>query len=316
MIFIIAICYSVIQPLVNLSALVYFLFARICFGMQALSTNYQNVDGEGRFWTVVYTGVISGLILAQLTLIGILFVKQGYGPAIFTIVVTLLITIILTICVNRTFKKRFLRWSMYDLVQMDEPLDYADDEQETESDVNQDYSKDYLSETPSALPSGRTPPTTTVSAANSAVSGGAGGETRITKRRFVEVVPEPIVRYNHMLGHMWRAEGQVGFEEEVDGNDIESGGERILRVNKYIHPVLLEKDFAAPGKSILDIADDQESLCMPLSTTSNDEGKDSARAVTPPHASSVNAPPPSYADFESDLPFVARKQDSDQVAMV
>jgi hypothetical protein len=129
----ITMCYTVIQPLVNFAAVVFFGFARTCFALRILSNSVQQKDGGGAFWPRVYDGIVAGALTANATVIGTLLIKRAYGPAVFTFTGPFLATMTLGLLISRRCKERFKRLALVDVLDMASPRSGDDEAQEGES---------------------------------------------------------------------------------------------------------------------------------------------------------------------------------------
>lgn len=84
LVFFIATSYAVVQPLLTIVALIYFIAANLCFTTILTTSSKQMFDGGGIFWTHTYWCVVASIATAQMTLVGTLLTKQGFPQALFT----------------------------------------------------------------------------------------------------------------------------------------------------------------------------------------------------------------------------------------
>ena len=81
-IFIIAITYSFISPIIIPFSAVYFLLGWFVWKYQVVHVFVQPFESGGSFWPSVYTKMSSSLFIGQLCLVGILGLKQVPAPAV------------------------------------------------------------------------------------------------------------------------------------------------------------------------------------------------------------------------------------------
>lgn len=82
LVYFIAISYACIQPVLSLTALIYFLCANVCFSTILTTSTKQMFDGGGVFWTHAYWCIIASVVTSQMTLIGSLLTKHGFTEAV------------------------------------------------------------------------------------------------------------------------------------------------------------------------------------------------------------------------------------------
>jgi len=83
LVYFIAIVYSVIQPLILPTTFVFFALGNVVYTTTITSASEQMYDSGGRFWwNTAYRCIVTGLVTSQLTLIGVLFIKQGFKQVI------------------------------------------------------------------------------------------------------------------------------------------------------------------------------------------------------------------------------------------
>ena len=80
LVFLIAVVYAVIQPLILPAALVFFAIANVVYTTVLTSSSKSLYESSGRFlWASSYRCIMLGLCTAQLTLMGVLLIKRGYA---------------------------------------------------------------------------------------------------------------------------------------------------------------------------------------------------------------------------------------------
>ncbi|GBG28427.1 CSC1-like protein At4g02900 [Hondaea fermentalgiana] len=90
LLFFIAISYAVIQPLIAPVACVFFYVAYFVYARMFLAVNMQRFDAGGTLWTRTYYCYVSAILVAQLTLIGLLSLRRGYEQSSAVLVLFLL----------------------------------------------------------------------------------------------------------------------------------------------------------------------------------------------------------------------------------
>ncbi|CAK9213165.1 unnamed protein product [Sphagnum troendelagicum] len=79
----IALCYSVIAPLVLVFALLYFAIGWVVNRHQALNVQVPDFESEGRMWPHIHNRILAALFVSQLTMLGYFAVKKfPYAPVL------------------------------------------------------------------------------------------------------------------------------------------------------------------------------------------------------------------------------------------
>lgn len=78
LLFFIATSYLVIQPLIAPVAFLFFYLAYFVYGRLFLAVNMQRFDAGGTLWTRTYYCYVSAIMVAQLTLVGLLTLRKGF----------------------------------------------------------------------------------------------------------------------------------------------------------------------------------------------------------------------------------------------
>lgn len=80
MIFLFGLVFSTINPLVAVAAAFYFVVSYFVFGIQLLNVYKLSVDTGGQYYPRALFTILTGLIVAQLVNVCLLFLKKAYGP--------------------------------------------------------------------------------------------------------------------------------------------------------------------------------------------------------------------------------------------
>ena len=117
-IFLIAITYSVIAPIIIPFAAAYFLLGWIVMKFQLVHVFVQQFESGGSFWPVVYSKMSSSLLIAQICLVGILGLKEVPAPA--ALVVPLpIITLLFDRYIHQAIKVKLHSVPLAQLVDID-----------------------------------------------------------------------------------------------------------------------------------------------------------------------------------------------------
>jgi len=83
LVYFIAIVYAVIQPLILPTSFVFFALANLVYTTTLTTSRKLMYDSGGSFWwNSAYRCIVMGLTISQLTLIGVILIKQGYTQAL------------------------------------------------------------------------------------------------------------------------------------------------------------------------------------------------------------------------------------------
>lgn len=102
---VITMIYSVISPLILFAAIAYFAFALLIFKYQFAYCYIRKYENSGRFFRHVFQYTTDGLIIFQITMVGILWLKQAIVGGFF-VVALIGFTIYFKIVCNDLFKSR------------------------------------------------------------------------------------------------------------------------------------------------------------------------------------------------------------------
>ena len=117
-IFLIAMTYSLISPIIIPFAACYFLLGWITCKIQLVHVFVQSFESGGTFWPVVYSKMSSSLMIAQLCLVGILGLKEVAAPA--SLVVPLpIMTLIFDRYIHNAIKAKLHTLPLLQLVEID-----------------------------------------------------------------------------------------------------------------------------------------------------------------------------------------------------
>ncbi|KAI8331578.1 hypothetical protein BC941DRAFT_474913 [Chlamydoabsidia padenii] len=78
LIFIIVLEYSTISPIILVFGALYFAITYIVYKYQFLYVYFRPYEAAGQLWTMVFPRVITGMILFQLTMLGLFFLKDSF----------------------------------------------------------------------------------------------------------------------------------------------------------------------------------------------------------------------------------------------
>lgn len=112
---ILAMVYSTIAPIVLYCALIYFVLGYICVKYQILFMRRNKYDSGGQLWPVVFNRIITGLIIAQITLVGVFSLKLAPFQAALSVPLPLVSLLFMDV-VNKAYYKTslFLPTSLQD----------------------------------------------------------------------------------------------------------------------------------------------------------------------------------------------------------
>jgi len=103
LVYFICIVYAVIQPLVLPASFLFFAFANVVYTVVLTTARKQMYGSGGRFlWNVSFKCIVFGLITAELTLLGVLILKQGFSQ-VFVMWILLVVTIYTSLKVYRRY---------------------------------------------------------------------------------------------------------------------------------------------------------------------------------------------------------------------
>ncbi|KAI9280733.1 hypothetical protein BY458DRAFT_450940 [Sporodiniella umbellata] len=102
LIFVVVLEYSCISPLILLFGTIYFCFGYFVFKYQLLYVYFRPYEAAGRLWIMTVPRVIFGLVLFQLTMIGLFVVKSYYQLSI-GCVPLIVLTVLFKISLDRAF---------------------------------------------------------------------------------------------------------------------------------------------------------------------------------------------------------------------
>ncbi|KAG0345874.1 hypothetical protein BG004_002866 [Podila humilis] len=102
---VITMIYSVISPLILFAGIAYFAFAMLVFKYQFAYCYIRKYENSGRFFRHVFQYTTDGLIIFQITMVGILWLKEAIVGGFF-VVVLIAFTIYFKILCNDLFKTR------------------------------------------------------------------------------------------------------------------------------------------------------------------------------------------------------------------
>ncbi|KAI8146520.1 hypothetical protein BJV82DRAFT_389524 [Fennellomyces sp. T-0311] len=108
LVFVIAVTYAVIQPLILLFALFYFATAVICYRHQFAYAYVRSYESNGRLYRRMAGYTSDGLLIFQLTMTGLLYLKAALSAATAILPLTLF-TIWAKVQLNRQFSRRCYR---------------------------------------------------------------------------------------------------------------------------------------------------------------------------------------------------------------
>ncbi|KAF9190128.1 hypothetical protein BGZ51_008917 [Haplosporangium sp. Z 767] len=103
--FVITLIYSIINPLILMAAIFYFAFALLVFKYQFAYCYVRKYENSGRYFRYVFQYTSDGLIIFQVTMIGVLWLKQAIIGGFF-IVALLGMTVYFKILCGNLFRSR------------------------------------------------------------------------------------------------------------------------------------------------------------------------------------------------------------------
>src|SRR5690606_24459740 len=83
--FVITLIYSVISPLILAAATVYFAFALLVFKYQFAYCYVRKYEKSGKFFRLVFQYTTDGLLIFQITMVGVLWLKQAIVGGFFVL---------------------------------------------------------------------------------------------------------------------------------------------------------------------------------------------------------------------------------------
>eukprot|EP00177_Eucheuma_denticulatum_P005164 GFKZ01009404.1.p1 GENE.GFKZ01009404.1~~GFKZ01009404.1.p1 ORF type:complete len:758 (+),score=103.78 GFKZ01009404.1:307-2580(+) len=117
-----ALMYTSLQPIVTVTAVLYFGYALVVCRYLLGYTMYAPWDGAGESYPGAYWGTMGGLILKQIVTIAIISLKQGTAEAILCII-PLLFTIIVSLSVYRRYRAISDHGSLHDMFEESSKLE-------------------------------------------------------------------------------------------------------------------------------------------------------------------------------------------------
>lgn len=126
LIFIICMGYAVIQPLIILFGLVYFIFAYVINRYNLLYSSTAQYETGGMYFPMNFNRMMAALILAELTLIGLFGVKESTGCSIYMIG-PLVATISFTVYMNYKYGSDLETLNIQQAQEVDTKLKYMAD---------------------------------------------------------------------------------------------------------------------------------------------------------------------------------------------
>ncbi|KAL1920082.1 uncharacterized protein VTP21DRAFT_1228 [Calcarisporiella thermophila] len=108
LVFVIVLTYSVISPLILFFGLLYFALAYLVFRYQFAYAYVRRYEANGRFYRLMYRYTTDGLIIFELTMLGLLWVKRALIPG--AILIPLIFS---TFSYKFMIKRRFFRRTRY-----------------------------------------------------------------------------------------------------------------------------------------------------------------------------------------------------------
>ncbi|KAI8575369.1 hypothetical protein K450DRAFT_215831 [Umbelopsis ramanniana AG] len=115
LIFVIVLTYSIIQPLILLFGLFYFGIALVVFKHQFAYAYIRRYESNGRYYRRMVRYTTDGLLIFQLTMVGLLYLKKAFAPATFVVPL-----VILTCWSKVQFSRLFQARCKYFAVDIDE----------------------------------------------------------------------------------------------------------------------------------------------------------------------------------------------------
>lgn len=117
-----AVMYSSLNPIVPISAVIYFGLALMTFRYMLCFTTYSPWEGGGELFLGSYWGTMIGLGLKQLVTVLVLALKESIAPAILCLI-PLLFTIGFSMLLAKRFKEVAMHGSLYDMISSGTKLD-------------------------------------------------------------------------------------------------------------------------------------------------------------------------------------------------
>ncbi|KAI8344019.1 hypothetical protein BC941DRAFT_497389 [Chlamydoabsidia padenii] len=108
LIFIIVLEYSTIAPAICVFGTLYFVMAYIVFKYQFLYVYFRPYEAAGHLWTMVFPRIIVGMILFQLTMLGLFILKDSYVLGAFCVPL-----VVLTLIFKYTIDAAYFRNSFH-----------------------------------------------------------------------------------------------------------------------------------------------------------------------------------------------------------
>jgi hypothetical protein len=117
-IFLVAITYSLIAPIIIPFATVYFALGFVVFKYQLVHVFVQKFESGGVFWPVVYSKMSSSLFIAQLCLVGILGLKEVPAQAVLVVPLPVL-TLLFDRYIHGAIKEKLVSLPLPQMVEID-----------------------------------------------------------------------------------------------------------------------------------------------------------------------------------------------------
>lgn len=117
-IFLIAMTYSFISPIIIPFAACYFILGWLVFKYQLVHVFVQRFESGGTFWPVVYSKMSSSLLIAQLCLVGIFGLKEVPAQAVLVVPMPIL-TLLFDRYIHHAIKEKVVSLPLPQLVDID-----------------------------------------------------------------------------------------------------------------------------------------------------------------------------------------------------
>jgi hypothetical protein len=117
-IFLVAITYALIAPIIIPFATVYFALGFVVFKYQLVHVFVQKFESGGVFWPVVYSKMSSSLFIAQLCLVGILGLKEVPAQAVLVVPLPIL-TLLFDRYIHGAIKEKLVSLPLPQMVEID-----------------------------------------------------------------------------------------------------------------------------------------------------------------------------------------------------
>ncbi|KAI8062111.1 hypothetical protein BC940DRAFT_370479 [Gongronella butleri] len=139
LIFVIVLEYSTISPIILVAGLVYFCITYLVCKYQFLYVYFRPYEAAGRLWMLVFPRIIAGMLLFQLTMIG-LFILKGSLILGLMVIPLLVMTVIYKFSIDKAYRRtaknlpiQLLRQKVLKEMEMEEECDLGDTSSEDAS---------------------------------------------------------------------------------------------------------------------------------------------------------------------------------------